>query len=188
MHRTRVHRTNVCQGLEGCCYCCSSVIQSCLTLQHHSPPGSSILYYLAEFAQIHVHWLSDASRDLEKKSSTLQKVTQSSWKIWRNLLLRDTEESVLGTWILKSGQRLALLLVKIWTKAGSDWWISKQPKILLFLFKLRLCSFSSQEVRVYFFTPCIWLCHVNCFVIQAEAWALGLSCLWIPETTMCMAQ
>ena len=43
--------------------CCCSVTKSCLTLcdpMDCSMPGSSILHYLLEFAQIHVHWVSDA--------------------------------------------------------------------------------------------------------------------------------
>ena len=41
----------------------SSVAQSCLTLcdpMGCSTPGSPVLHYLLEFAQIHVHWISDA--------------------------------------------------------------------------------------------------------------------------------
>ena len=45
-----------------CCYCCS-VAQSCLTLcnpMNCTMPGSSVLQYLMEFAQTHVHWVNDA--------------------------------------------------------------------------------------------------------------------------------
>ena len=44
-------------------YCCCSVTKSCLTLcglMDCSTPGSSVLHYLPEFAQSHVHWVSDA--------------------------------------------------------------------------------------------------------------------------------
>ena len=43
-------------------FCCS-VIKSCLTLCYPmdcSTPGFPLLYYLPEFAQTHVHWVSDA--------------------------------------------------------------------------------------------------------------------------------
>ena len=45
------------------CCCCCSVIQSCLTL--HNPMDCSTLglpvpHHLPEFAQVHVHWISDA--------------------------------------------------------------------------------------------------------------------------------
>ena len=43
--------------------CCCSVDKSCPTLcdpMDCSTPGSSVLHSLPEFAQIHVHWVSDA--------------------------------------------------------------------------------------------------------------------------------
>ena len=43
------------------CFC--SVTKSCLTLcdsMNGSMPGFLVLHYLLEFAQIHVHWVSDA--------------------------------------------------------------------------------------------------------------------------------
>ena len=42
---------------------CRSVTKSCLTLcnlMDCSIPGFPVLHYLLEFAQIHVHWVSDA--------------------------------------------------------------------------------------------------------------------------------
>ena len=44
---------------------CCSVTQLCPTLWDPvdwSPPGFPVLHYLLEFAQIHVHWVSDAIR------------------------------------------------------------------------------------------------------------------------------
>ena len=46
-----------------CCCCCCSVDKLCPTLcnlMEYSTPGSSVLHCLPEFAQIHVHWVSDA--------------------------------------------------------------------------------------------------------------------------------
>ena len=43
--------------------CCCSVTKSCLTLcdsMDYSTPRFPILHYLLEFAQTHVHWVSDA--------------------------------------------------------------------------------------------------------------------------------
>ena len=43
--------------------CCCSVAKSCLTLSdpvNCSTPGFPALHYLPEFAQTHVHWVSDA--------------------------------------------------------------------------------------------------------------------------------
>ena len=46
-----------------CLYCCCSVAKSCIILCNPmvcSTSGSSVLHYPPEFAQIHVHWVSDA--------------------------------------------------------------------------------------------------------------------------------
>ena len=54
---THTHTHTHTQG----CYC--SVTKSCLTLCDLidcSTPGFSVLHHLPEFAQIHVHWVSDA--------------------------------------------------------------------------------------------------------------------------------
>ena len=45
------------------CICCCSVAKSCLTLcdpMDSSIPGFPVLYHLPEFAQTHVHWVSNA--------------------------------------------------------------------------------------------------------------------------------
>ena len=40
--------------------CCCSVAQMCLTFWDCSTPGFPVLHPLPEFAQTHVHWISDA--------------------------------------------------------------------------------------------------------------------------------
>ena len=52
----------------GCC-CCCSVAKSCLTLCDHSTPGLPALHHLPEFAQTHVHWISDAIQPSHPLSS-----------------------------------------------------------------------------------------------------------------------
>ena len=45
------------------CCCCQSVAKSCSTFwdpMDCSSPGFPVLHYLLEFAQTHVHWVSDA--------------------------------------------------------------------------------------------------------------------------------
>ena len=54
-----------------CCHCCS-VAKLCLTLcgpVDCSTLGSSVLHYLPEFAQIHVHWVGDAIQPSHPLSS-----------------------------------------------------------------------------------------------------------------------
>ena len=49
--------------LTECCCCCCSVTKSCPTLcncMNRSRLGFPVLHYLLEFAQTHVHWVSDA--------------------------------------------------------------------------------------------------------------------------------
>jgi len=52
--------------------CCCSVTKLCLTLCHpmdYSTPGSSVLHYLPEFAQVLVHWVGDAIQPSHPLSS-----------------------------------------------------------------------------------------------------------------------
>jgi len=52
--------------------CCYSVAKLCLTLcdpMDCSMPGFPVLYYLLEFAQTHVHWVSDAIQSSHPLSS-----------------------------------------------------------------------------------------------------------------------
>ena len=52
--------------------CCCSVDKLCLTLcdpMNFSVPGFLVLYYLPEFAQTHVHWVSDAIQPTHPLSS-----------------------------------------------------------------------------------------------------------------------
>ena len=45
--------------------CCCSIAKSCLTLYDPmdcSTPGSLVRHYVPEFAQIHVHWVSDSTQ------------------------------------------------------------------------------------------------------------------------------
>ena len=73
---------------EGClqfdryCCCCYSVINPCLTLCNPidcSMPGLPVPHYLPEFAQVHVHWVSDIiqpSHPLLPSSSFLFNLSQ----------------------------------------------------------------------------------------------------------------
>ena len=52
--------------------CCSSVTQLCPTRcdpRHCSMPGFTVLHYLPEFAQTHVHWVDDAIQPSHPLSS-----------------------------------------------------------------------------------------------------------------------
>ena len=54
--------------------CCCSVSKSCLSLWDHtdcSTPGSPVLHYLPEFAQIHVCWIGDTIQSSHSLSPPL---------------------------------------------------------------------------------------------------------------------
>ena len=60
--------------------CCCSVAQSCLTLcdpMDCSMPGFPVLHHLPEFAQTHIHWVSDAIQPSHPLSSLLPSVFPS---------------------------------------------------------------------------------------------------------------
>ena len=59
----RVFTYGTCYNCKICC-CCCWVAKSCVTvcnLMDYGTPGSSVLHCLPEFAQIHVHRVSDAT-------------------------------------------------------------------------------------------------------------------------------
>ena len=66
-----LHRNSELRGLG--CICCCSVTQPCLTLcepMDCSTPGFPVLLHLLEFAQTHVHWVSDAMQPFPPLSSS----------------------------------------------------------------------------------------------------------------------
>ena len=55
-----------------CVHCCCSVAKSCPTLcnlMDCSTVGSPVLYHLPEFAQTHIHWVSDVTQPFHPISS-----------------------------------------------------------------------------------------------------------------------
>ena len=60
--------------------CCCSVTKPCLTLcdpMNYSRPVSPVLYYLPEFAQIHVGWFSDANLTISSSAAPFSFCLQS---------------------------------------------------------------------------------------------------------------
>ena len=50
-------------SFSGYCFCCCTIVKSCPTLWDHidcRKPGFPVSHHLPEFAQVHVHWISDA--------------------------------------------------------------------------------------------------------------------------------
>ena len=69
--------------------CCCLVTQSCLTLCNPmdcSTPGFPILYYLPEFAQTQVHWVSDAIPQSHSLSSLSPALNLSQHQVFSSEL------------------------------------------------------------------------------------------------------
>ena len=70
--------------------CCSSVAQSCLTLCYPmdcSMPGFSVLHCLPEFAQTHVHWISDTYTWINYLSFTVFSKLISEFSLHQMILM-----------------------------------------------------------------------------------------------------
>ena len=62
-------------GLQSCCWYCSSVTKSCMTIcdpVNYSTAGFSVCHYVPECAQTHFHWVSDTNQPCHS-------VASSSW-------------------------------------------------------------------------------------------------------------
>ena len=80
------------------CCCCCSVFKSCPTLCNPmdcSMPGSSVLHYLPEFAQIHVHWVGDATLGEFKIKQWMLKTVWSFLQSFNIGILSDVVISLL---------------------------------------------------------------------------------------------
>jgi len=63
------------------CHCCYTVTKSCLTLcnpRDCSTPGSLVLHCLPEFAQVHVHWVSDAILIISSSAASIVRIPSSN--------------------------------------------------------------------------------------------------------------
>jgi len=75
--------------------CCCSVTKSCQTPcdpLDRSMPGSSVLHYFLEFAQIHLHWVADAIKPSHPLSPPL--LLPSSIRVFSNAKVRSFSFSI----------------------------------------------------------------------------------------------
>ena len=62
-------------NLNNSCYVCESCLTLCDPMGYRTP-GSSVLHYLLEFAQIHIHWIGNLPNHLILYST----LTKDKWK------------------------------------------------------------------------------------------------------------
>ena len=93
----RDHERTTCKTI---CCCCCSVAKLCPTrcdTMNYSTPGFPVLYYLLEFAQTHVHRVSDAIRDPLRGPGAEVPGVCRLWEVSRSLDLD-------GPWKAKEAQ------------------------------------------------------------------------------------
>ena len=91
--------------------CCCSVAESCPTLCNHmdcSMPGLPVHHHLLEFAQIHVHWISDAIQPSHPLlPSSPPALNLSSMRVFPN-------ELVLAPGVQSIGASVSIIPMNIW--------------------------------------------------------------------------
>ena len=101
-------------------YCCCSVAKLCLTLCNPmdcSTPGFTVLHYFLEFAQFHVHWVSDTiqpSQSLLPLSPPALNLSQHQGLFqWVSYLHQMAKVLELSFSISLSNQYSELIVIKI---------------------------------------------------------------------------
>ena len=132
-----------------CCYC--SVTRSCSTLS--STPGFPVPHHLLEFAQVHVHWVSDA---IQPSHSVFP---SSAFSLWQHQGLFQCV-SCIG-----ASASASVLPVNTQDWSPSEWtgWISLQSKGLSRVF-------SNTTVQTHQF-----------FRAQPSSWSGFHICTWLLE-------
>ena len=141
----------------------SSVIQLCLTFcdpMNCSTPGFPVLHHLLEFAQIHVHWVSDAiqpSRLLSCPSPPAFNLSQHQGLFLMNQLFTLGGQSIGAS----ASASVLPMNIQSWFPLGWTGWISLQSKGLSKVFSsttIQKHQFSSTQTSLCSNSHiCIWL-------------------------------
>ena len=133
------------------CFCCCSVPRSCLTLydlRNYSTSSFPDLHYLPEFAQTHIHWVSDAIQPshtlLSTISSSVVRFSSCPWSF------PASGSFLMSQFFTSGGQRigasaLASVLpmnIQGWFPLGMTGWISLLSKGLKSLLQHHSLGFS----------------------------------------------
>ena len=145
-----------------CIYiCCYSVAKLYLTLCNPmdcSTPGSPVLHYLLEFAQTHVHWVSDAiqpSYPLLLPSPLALNFPQHKCLLrWKSQLFTSGSQRI-GASALVS---VLPMNIQDWFPLGWSGWISLQSKGLSKVFS----NTTVQKHQFFSAQPSLWSnCHIH---------------------------
>ena len=144
------------------CSCCCSVAKSCLTLSDPmdcSMPDFPDLHYLPEFAQTHVHWVSDATQSSHSLSPSSP------------LALCLSQHQGLFQWVGSSHQVVKVLeLQPVLPMNIHDWFPVELTGLISLLSKGLSRVFSSTTIQKHQF-----------FSIQPSLWFNSHIHIWLPE-------
>ena len=113
---------------------CCLVIKSCLTPSDPiecSMPGFSVFHYLPEFAQIHVHWVSDAIQPSQSLSPLAPPALNLSQERFSHGFFQWKGDQIIGS---SSGQSIgASASVSVLSVNIQDWFPLGLPSWITFL-------------------------------------------------------
>ena len=134
-------------------FCCCSVSKFCLTLcdpMDYSTPGSS-LHYLPEFAQTHVHWVSDTIQPSHPHVAPFPSCPQ---------VFPASESLPISQLFASGGQSIGAsasasvlpMNIRDWSPLGLTGWISLQSKGLSRVFS----NTTVQKHQFFNAQPSLW--------------------------------
>ena len=143
--------------------CCCSVTKLCLTLcdpRDCSTPGSPVLQYLPEFAQIHVHQVSDAIQPTISSSATPSPQSFPASGAFRMSWLFAPGVQSIGASLSASA---LLMNVQGWFSLGLTDLISLLSKGLSRVFS----STTIWKHHFYSAQPSLWFnCHIGAWLLE----------------------
>ena len=159
------------------CSCCCSVAKSCPTLwnpMNCSAPGFPVLHYLPEFAQTHVHWVSDTIQPSHLCCPLL--LLPSTFPRFRVCLLK---------WVDCSHQVIKLLELHL--QHWSVQWISGSISFRIDKFDLLAAQGALKSLLQHHSSKASILWHLAFFIVQlSHPYVLQLlscfSCVWLCAT------
>ena len=134
--------------------CCYSVTKSCLTVWNPkdcSMAGFPILHHLLEFAQIHVHWVSDAIQPSHPLSSPSPAFNISQLHGLFQWIGSSHHVPEVGA---SASASVLLMNIQDWFPLGLTGWISLQSKGLS-----RVFSSTTSKTKPYRFWD--WVLHLS---------------------------
>ena len=147
--------------------CCSSVVKLCPTLcdpsKPCSMPGFLVLLCLPEFAQIHVHWVGDASYPTILISVTLFSSCSQSFPAWGSFPMSQPFLSDGQSIGASDSSSVVPMNIQHWFPLGLTGWISLQSKGLSRVF------FNTTVQRHQFFSAQLSLwsnSHIHRWLVE----------------------